>query len=166
MSISFPCEHCGKQIKAPESAAGKRGKCPHCKQSTYVPEPVSEEEILDFAPVDEEEERRRKEEVRKLMAQEHDIIAETGAQPEVPLEAKEDVQPQDLHHLVVNYCLDMAGGHLERAQTHARKLGQFGFNGTQAVNDFIEGNADEPALDQLPKPVLKGFLNQLKDEIK
>ncbi len=37
-SIRFPCEHCGKMVEAPHSAAGKRGKCPFCRESCDIPE--------------------------------------------------------------------------------------------------------------------------------
>ncbi|GAH70318.1 unnamed protein product, partial [marine sediment metagenome] len=58
MPISFKCEHCGKQIEAPDSAGGQRGRCPYCKQSNYIPSPVSEEEIYDLAETDEEDAKR------------------------------------------------------------------------------------------------------------
>ena len=36
--IKFSCEHCGKDnITAPDTAAGKRGKCPACKQVVSIP---------------------------------------------------------------------------------------------------------------------------------
>ncbi|MFH1369898.1 MAG: hypothetical protein ABII09_01220 [Planctomycetota bacterium] len=37
MSIRIICEKCGKPVKAPDSAAGKRGKCPFCKNSVQIP---------------------------------------------------------------------------------------------------------------------------------
>ncbi|MFO7904721.1 MAG: GYF domain-containing protein [Pirellulaceae bacterium] len=36
MSISFACPHCSKRIKAPDSAAGKRGKCPACQRAVTI----------------------------------------------------------------------------------------------------------------------------------
>ncbi len=38
MPISVKCPHCGKRLKAPDSAAGKKAKCPGCGQSVKLPE--------------------------------------------------------------------------------------------------------------------------------
>src|SRR5262245_26834918 len=55
MSISFLCPACGKSIKAPDHAAGKRGRCPACKTAATVPMPeVQPEEDVGYEVVDEE----------------------------------------------------------------------------------------------------------------
>ena len=36
--IHFSCDSCGKALRAPESLAGKRGRCARCGQVTVVPE--------------------------------------------------------------------------------------------------------------------------------
>jgi hypothetical protein len=38
--ISFPCTHCGKGLKVKDDLAGKKGRCPHCKQAFRVPGPA------------------------------------------------------------------------------------------------------------------------------
>jgi len=35
--ISFPCESCGQTVRTPMSAAGKKGKCPHCQAVVQIP---------------------------------------------------------------------------------------------------------------------------------
>ena len=35
--IRFVCEHCGRRLSVADTHAGKRGKCPHCKQVVRVP---------------------------------------------------------------------------------------------------------------------------------
>lgn len=40
MSITVACSACGKTLKAPDSAAGKRAKCPQCSATVEVPEPI------------------------------------------------------------------------------------------------------------------------------
>lgn len=42
--ISFTCPQCGKSVKAPDNAAGKKARCPHCKSITLIPsaEPESD----------------------------------------------------------------------------------------------------------------------------
>ena len=51
MPISFDCPSCGKKTKAPDEMAGKRARCPLCKEIIQVPEPAYEfEEAAPQAP--------------------------------------------------------------------------------------------------------------------
>ncbi len=165
MTITFNCEHCGKKIEAPDSVGGKRGKCPYCKQSNYIPAPVPDDELIDLTPEDAEEEKRSREEVQALRNQEMGLIAEMGSgdAPAVPLEHREGVAAEDLYHLVVNYCLDLADSKLDQAGAHLAKLQEFPKLASTAVDDFISGKALEPALDRIPTKVLHGFLNKLRN---
>ncbi len=166
MGIKFRCEHCGKEVTAPDSAAGRRGKCPYCKQSNYIASPQAAEEDIPLAPIDEREEKELEEKSKSLLQQEKELLAESGKGEQTPLEHKEDLGPEDLHHFVVNYCLDMAASNLERAETHVEKLKKFGHTGVQAVDDFANEKVEEPALKKIPDKVLKGFLNRLREELK
>lgn len=48
MPIPVACPSCGKQLQAPDSAAGKRAKCPACGNVFAIPEPVHDaEEVAD-----------------------------------------------------------------------------------------------------------------------
>lgn len=80
--IKFSCPQCGKNISAPESFAGKRGKCPGCQATMPIPTieanvpnapppvaatriqtqpPVSaDDDILEAQPADEDERPRRR----------------------------------------------------------------------------------------------------------
>lgn len=165
MPITFRCEHCGKEVKAPDGAEGKRGKCPHCGQSNYIPTPVSEEDAIPLAEINTEEEKQREAEEQALLEQERALIAETARAPAVPLDDRDDLSSEDLHHFVVNYCLDMAAGKLDRAETHVAELKKHRKLGTTAVDDFIQGKATEPALGDIPPPVLQGFLKQLRGDV-
>ena len=166
MSITFRCEHCHMEVDAPDKAGGRRGKCPFCGVSTYIPTPVSEDEVLDVVPLDEEEERRREEELESLFEQEDQLLAEKDPDGDMPpMEQREDLRSEDLHHFVVNYCLDMSQSKLERAQQHSAKLRKFGYLGLEALDDFISGKAIEPALRQIPAAVIQGFLKQLRQEL-
>jgi phage FluMu protein Com len=164
MSIEFHCEHCNKLIKAPDESGGKRGKCPYCNQSNYIPAPLDEDDVLDLEPEDTEYERRRQEEIRKLREQEKELIAERDDSGP-PLEQRSDVQPEDLHHFVVNYVLDMSNSQLERAEQHVRNLRKHGSLGVDAVDDFIKGKVDEPALGDVPDRLREGFLKQLREQV-
>jgi len=128
--------------------------------------PVSEDEILDLAPIDEEEERERQRLVDNLRAQEHDLIANTGGGEPVPLDHREDLSSEDLHHFVINFCIDMADGNLERAGMHAAELRKFPKLGVEAVKYFQIVQGDEPALTKIPPPVVQGFLKDLVDRLK
>ena len=166
MGIDFQCEHCRKKVNAPDTAAGKRGKCPFCGRSSYIPAPISEDDLLPLAPLDEEEERRRQAELSNLYRQEEALLSETRAGEEfLPLEFREEIAARDLYHFVVNYCLAMADSNTELARTHSRQLRQFGAPGVQAVDDFISGTALEPALEAVPARLLSGFLKSLRKEI-
>jgi phage FluMu protein Com len=162
MTINFRCEHCGKKVEAPDSAGGKRGRCPYCKQSNYIPAPVSDDDIIPLAP--EEDQPAGDDEVRQ---HERALIAELagGEEAPVPLEHRENLEPQDLYHLVVNYCVDMAESRLERAKLHLAELKKVRQVARQAVDDFLSGKALEPTLDRIPLKILQGFLNNLRNEL-
>jgi phage FluMu protein Com len=165
MSITFRCEHCRKEVEAPDGAAGKRGKCPFCGQSNYIPLPVSEDDLLPLAPIDDEEEQHRRQEIQELIEQERELAIEGKGQLLPPLDHREDLKSQDLHHFVVNYCLDIAGGQRGRAETHAEQLRRSGQQGLQAVDDFITGKAIEAALDAIPTGTLQGYLKHLRERV-
>ncbi len=180
MSITFTCQHCRKSVEAPASAAGKRGKCPYCGETSYVPDPsVTEEDEIPLAPLNEEEERRRQEEIEQLRRQEEALLHETGdetvSDPEAGGRAGagdtgstlgSDYTAEDLYQVVSTYVVDMTNSKLEQAQRHARKLRQYGYTGIQAVEDFLSGRAESEALSDLPSKLVNGILKQLRDELK
>lgn len=49
MTIRVKCKSCGKIIKAKDSSAGKKGKCPDCGGPVKIPN-HSEEEVFDAEP--------------------------------------------------------------------------------------------------------------------
>jgi hypothetical protein len=169
MSIVFRCEHCHKEVKAPDAAGGRRGRCPYCGQNSYIPAPVSEEDLLPLAPVDEQEEARRRREVEMLMQAERALLVESGSSPEPASPAGgaagAAVTAEQLYHHVVNYVLDMSRGNLERAALSVQKLKKGGWAGHEAVADFQNGKAVEEVLKSLPTRVLQGYLSQLKTEL-
>jgi phage FluMu protein Com len=166
MSITFRCEHCHKEVKAPDAAGGKRGKCPYCHQSTYIPSPVSEEDILPLAEPTEEEERAEKARIQALYQQEHDLLAQTGSAPVTPLEHREELTTADLHHFVINFCLEMARDRAEAADAEAAKLRKFGPLGLKALEEIASGNVREPALDAIPRRPREVYLNTLRGRLK
>lgn len=166
MPISFQCRNCGREVTAPDSAAGKRGRCPFCEHPNDIPARGDNGDLIPLAPVDEEDERKTKEEIRSLLEQERELLVETSGPPAIPLSQRENISSEDLHHFVVNYCLDMAAGKLHRAGMYVEQLREYGPTGVQAVEDFISGGAIELALDPIPRPVLQEFLKQLKGDVR
>ena len=61
MTIRYKCDGCGVTMKIKEDLAGKKGKCPQCKNRFIIPQPglpedeVVEEEEFEDEPEDEEE---------------------------------------------------------------------------------------------------------------
>ncbi len=171
MTIKFACEHCGEQVKAPDDAGGKRGKCHYCGQSVTIPlqQEDSDTGEIPLAPLDEEQEQHYKETIDELMKQEHDILAFKGSA--VP--AQHSAEPQtsssaadDPNKLVIKYCRNMAGDKPELAAGDAQQLRQLGPDGARAVSDFAKGKTIDIALDVIPARELKRILSLLKNELK
>ncbi len=237
MSIKFQCVECGCEIKVPDSAAGKRGKCPQCSVVNDVPKPievsgdddffdfilsevkenrppedeapipfdddeiglnldevapadepeiappepatpppptepqpadVDDDDLLGLAPIDDEEERQREEQVRQLMEQERELMTDTDGGGGKRLEHREDIDASDLHHFIVNYCLDMVDGKLDQAKTHVDQLRKYRGLAGEAIDAFLSGKVepvDQQAMERIPPPVLSGFLKSLKGEL-
>src|ERR1043165_4762024 len=53
MPISIRCPECGRKLSAPDGAAGKRARCPHCKTIVTLPSAAAPppEEVLDAEPM-------------------------------------------------------------------------------------------------------------------
>ena len=64
MVIKFHCENCGHKVQSPDEHGGKRGKCPFCDQSIYIPAPPQENSEIPLAPLSDEDERIREMERR------------------------------------------------------------------------------------------------------
>ena len=53
MPIKMNCPSCGKPLAAPDSAVGKRAKCPGCGQVMVVSAPAAEVDEIEVAPISE-----------------------------------------------------------------------------------------------------------------
>ncbi len=51
MAIEFHCSKCQRLIRAPDTSGGRRGKCPYCKESVYIPAPSADLEEIPIAPI-------------------------------------------------------------------------------------------------------------------
>jgi hypothetical protein len=178
MSIEFHCEHCGKAIKAPGEMAGKRGKCPGCHNSVYIPSPSEEIEPLTIAPIDRGEEAARLralEETRALQRRllgEKDLPPETrrpaaaaaaaAAEPREVLHA--DAPKGDMENLVIDYAICMADGDLEGAEQIARDIRRDMKAAENVMQRLTIDEVPHAALSKIPRPVLVGFFKQLREK--
>ena len=162
MAIEFHCDHCGKMVRTGDEHAGKRGKCPHCHNSVYIPTPSDQIEILKLAPVDESDEQRQKElldETRNLVQR---IRTDKDAKKIMQLHAR--LIAANMEALIIEYALCMARGDLSRAEELAADIRL----NMQAAEEVMERIAVDqvppPQLADIPRPVLVAFFKQLREK--
>lgn len=165
MSIKFHCEHCGKKIDAPDTAGGKRGKCPACHNRVYVPE-LEDDDELKLAPIDETEEERQK----RLRAEAFQLtrnILEDTVVPDAPPEnnVNGSVDEDELTDAIIHYLRQMADGDLDSAQRTAQTIAVHRRE-ARGVLDRMAGNpTPEPELQDVPAQVLSGLIRNLRTRI-
>jgi hypothetical protein len=172
MAIEFHCEHCGKMIRAGNEHAGKRGKCPHCQNSVYIPSPAAEAEPLSLSPLDvrdEQRERELEEESRRLAQQ---IRQEKDVPPESHIAAAPKPEPlydarltaANMENLVIEYALCMSKGELAEAGELATEIRTSPRAAEEVLQRLMLDEVPPPQLAKIPRPVLVGFLRQLRDK--
>lgn len=162
MGIELSCPQCQKLIRAPDNAGGRRGKCPYCKKSIYIPIPADEGEEIGIAPLDADEERQaaklRRESIRYATGVDrvdpgspNDLASETG--PETDIAA--DVEA---------FLVAMRDSKLDDADATVEKL----VRAQAEARDYIQswlGDDSPAAIEGVPPPVLKGFLQSLLNRL-
>ncbi len=169
MTIELHCPQCQKLIRAPEKAGGKRGKCPYCSNSVYIPMAPDPSDEIGLAPIDEAEERRADEEHRKASRQaaQLDHMKDAGPEQDVsPGRASGDqmADSMDVASEVATYIQAMGASKLDEAEKAAGRLKSAGaiardYINAQLVDELADINGDIPA------PVVKGFLKTLLGQI-
>ena len=178
MAIEFHCEHCNKTIQAPSEAAGRQGKCPHCGGVNYIRRPPEETGELDLAPIDEEEETRARRAAMEAAAlqqrllHERSVPGEPGANrsrsgigrgpsvtPASPPSSKQ------LAGLVVRYVEAMSQGQLDTADAVSEELRPFKPAVISLLDDLAGEDLAAYGMPTLPRPVLFGFLKQLRAKL-
>jgi hypothetical protein len=168
MAIEFHCDHCGRLVRTSNENAGKRGKCPHCHLSVYIPTPSEELEPLRLAPVDDNEQRAREralEESRELarkLREERD--APPPEAPGVPLpEPIGDVRLHtDMDELITEYALCMADGRLSEAEDLAVQIRMDMRRANEYIQHVTMDELPPPRLANIPRALLLGFLKNLQ----
>ncbi len=165
MPIEVHCNHCGKLVRAPDDAGGKHGKCPSCHQSVYIPTPETQIEPLTIAPIDTRAERdaaRLRHESAALASRlmgERDG-ADAGAASAAPAAA---LSAPEVEALVVSYVSEMAKGNLSSAEALAVRI-QRQRVADEVIARIMGDELPPAALAKLPRPVLNGFLKQLREK--
>ena len=178
MAIEFHCNFCGKLVRAPEEAGGKKGKCPTCQTILYVPMPATAVEELDLAPIDEYEERRRRQMEEQARAAERALLKEKQIAPEgaVP-KGNIDLPPppppvdigsadtdEDVEFLIIEWVRSMADGDLgdaDRSMMQLRKSKA----AKQLANKLAMQEPPPAGLQDVPRPVLNRYFKMLQSQL-
>jgi phage FluMu protein Com len=170
MAIEFHCSHCGQMIRTAAEHAGKRGKCPHCQNTVYVPSPDEDIEPLELTPIDETHERelkRRLDESRELS---RTIRGDQSGPPEgasgraAPADDEAPGLPVDIEVLVQDYVLHMFKGELNEAQEIAAQVRRHKSEAYEYIQRLAADDLPPDRLARVPRPVMQGFLKQLQSE--
>ena len=168
MAIEFHCDHCGKLVRTDSGHAGKRGRCPACHQSVYIPSPSAEIDPLELAPLDESGERaqeRLEQETRELT---HELLHETESPPDRgrPRAAAGPPAPPrlDIQELLVCYARYMADGKLADAEEVAAEIRSDMSRAAEIIQRLTMDEIPPAGLDDVPRPVLIGFFKQLREQ--
>jgi hypothetical protein len=172
MAVTFHCEYCGKKIEAPDSAAGKWGKCPTCHNKIYVPD-FSGGEELKLAPIDESEEARRKQLMDETHKLSEDILLEKEIPDEkdVPDESAEavvwsaEISDKQLRKNIVNYLRQTAEGQDEAARRTKGSIIPYGKRAIKILDRIALAEIPEPELAGIPQQVLSGLIRELRSKI-
>ncbi|MHC4646238.1 MAG: hypothetical protein ACYTBJ_12110 [Planctomycetota bacterium] len=170
MPIIFHCDHCGKKIEAQNSAGGKWGKCPACKNKLYVPLLEEPGDELALAPVDETDEERQQRLTAEAYKLAQDILRETEIPngPVEPAKFTTSVSPlsnDELTQTIVNYLRLMAEGELESAKEVAGVIVPFGRRALETLDRLAVADMAEPGLAHIPPRVLSGLIRNLRSQI-
>ena len=175
MGIELHCTHCNKLIRAPDTHGGKRGKCPYCKGSVYVPMPPSEGEQIDLAPIDDAEERRRQQldaDARRLAT---DLAHDDQAPPESrgsarrgaeqPSTSSQPDPDMDLGALVIGFVQAMQGSLLNEAAQIVAELKPHAPKVRGLVQGLMVDEMPPANLGNIPPGLYKGFLRTLLERL-
>lgn len=170
VAIEFHCEHCNHLIKAPDDAGGRTGNCPHCHNATYIPRPVPDDDVYDLAPLDDSEEKRRKKEASEDAAYQRSLLHERATPGEKAGAPKGGMSgfvapSKQLTTLIISFVEAMSTGKLEKADSVASELSRDKPAVLKVLDDMTRDDLSQYGLPALPKPVLNGFLKQLRQRL-
>jgi phage FluMu protein Com len=179
MAIEFHCNFCGKLVKAPEEAGGKKGKCPSCQNILYVPMADGTVDEFDLAPVDENEERKRRQMEEQARAAERALLKEKQVPPEGVSPNRSEIElpapplpitdtpetADDVEFVVVEWVRSMADGDLGDADRSMMLLQKNKAASKQAVQKVRMIEPPPAGLQDVPRPVLNRYFKMLSDQL-
>ena len=172
--IRVTCEHCNHVIKAPLKATGRRGKCPHCHNSVYIPTPESELDAIPLEPDDKEmraaAHRLEKNEDVALAAA---IDRETKEAPEPtvaprqkdPAPPKSALNATDINELIIRYLLAMQVSELERAAALTAELKGAARQAKSKIQQMMVDSMRPEAVRSMADGLYQGFLRKLLEQL-
>ena len=166
MTIAFHCEHCGKKIEAPDSASGKRGKCPRCHNKVHVPGLDTDDELT-LEPIDESDSKRQRELMAEMRIVEQNILSERET-PDSPVEvaaSTPEVSDKELTKNIIVYLRQMADGDLEQADRISSSIVPYGSKALEILDEIALSELPEPELADIPQQVLSGLIRNLRTQI-
>jgi hypothetical protein len=167
MPIKFQCSLCGKKIEAPDSTGGKWGKCPGCHNKVYVPQPITDDEELKLAPIDETEEQKQKQLMLETFQLTREILEEKAV-PEVPGPSPTgglDISEEKLTNHIMDYLRQMANGDLDEAHLTAELILPHRRKAIAILDQILASKTPDPELEDIPKQVLSGLIRNLKTRL-
>ena len=175
MSITFHCDHCGKKIEAPDTAGGKWGKCPGCKNRVYVPSNAPAEDELKLAPLDNEDEKKHKDFMKEEYSLRQEILKETEVPDEktkpkpaaaAAAQKAAKLSEAELTTSVIAYLRQMADGDLEEAEKTAKTILPEGAKAVKILERIALSEIPEPEIADIPQQVLSGMIKNLRNRLR
>ena len=183
MAIEFHCDHCGKLIRAPQDAAGRQGKCPHCQQSVYIKTPSDQIEEVGLTPLDDQADatearaRREAQQLERNLLRERAEVADPadrgsgagrgsgGGRETTTGETAPAPSPADAEELVVEYLQALAVSDLDSAERIAASLRADKATTLEVIERIGQDSIPPRGLENVPPAVLNGFLNSLRGQL-
>ncbi len=162
MPVKFHCGKCGKLIKAPDEAGGRRGKCPYCQQSVYIPSPPDQIDVVPLAPDEVEDDQRS----RALAEESDQLMADLGREREgVPDSAPAAPGGGALHRLIISAIQALQESELERVDRIIAQLKRQGGQAKARVQAMVLDELPPAELEDCPPALYKGFLRTILDKL-
>lgn len=170
--IQVTCQHCNHVIKAPRKAAGRRGKCPHCHNSVYVPTPSDELEEIPFASSDDEAlakadrlEKEALEVAAAIRREKDDTPQKARPTPDPPTTAKPNPPVTDITRAICRYLQAMQVSELERAEGIAEELKGSARQAKSKIQQMMVDAMRPDEVRGIPDGLYQGFLRKLLEQL-
>lgn len=178
--INFHCTYCDKRIEAPDKLAGKRGKCPKCRNTVVIPDPAPEDDgPLRLQPLDTEEEQERKRLWSETYNMTLTLFNERSLPDEPPVEPDTPSDPTDISYMIsatpmdakeikqniLRYFQFLANGDQVQASQYEQLILPHGDEAIEILDSMAVNELPEPELAHIPPHMLSGLIRNLRTQI-